>query len=231
MLGGITDSGELGQPDLLRKVVDGIAKLRHHASRGVEVLPPEVQVKIAVVEGSFHVIERFVKDPAFDREVEAELKNRLVRVHEDRMPVRHYVVEPGPKTRVEVTEIPPRPHQLRVEGGDRDGSAFGLPGEKRTFLIGRGQWHGTDQQVANDVIVADAEKSVSRRAARLHRTGGGGFELESLDQAEALVVRRPDGQRLRPALSANGRVPLRRGDVIEFMDGARPVLSVHVEEA
>ena len=231
MLGGLTESGELGQPDLLRKVVDGIAKLRHHAARGVEVLPPEVQVKIVVIEGSFHVIEQFLRDPSFDREVEAELKNRLVRVSEERMPVRHYIVEPGPKTRVEVTEIPPKPYQLRVAGGDRDGAAFALPGEKRTFLIGRGQWHGNDHQVANDVIVADAEKSISRRAARLHRTGGGGFELESLDQAEALVVCRPDGQRLRPALSANSRVPLRRGDVIEFMDGTKPVLSVHVEEA
>ena len=42
----------------------------------------------------------------------------------------------------------------------------------------------------------------------------GNFELEALDQSEALVVCRPDGQRLRPALSASGRVPVQPGDVI-----------------
>ena len=50
LLGGVMD-GELGHPDLLRKVVDGIAKLKRHADRGVEVLPPEVEVHIAVGEG------------------------------------------------------------------------------------------------------------------------------------------------------------------------------------
>jgi hypothetical protein len=105
-----------------------------------------------------------------------------------------------------------------------------LAGEKRTFLIGRGPWHGDDQQVANDVVVCDGLRAISRRAARLHRTGGGGFELEALDQSEALVVCRPDGQRLRPALSASGRVPLRSGDVIELTDGARTVLKLHLKE-
>jgi len=38
ILGGVMD-GELGHPDLLRRVVDGIAKLKRHADRGVEVLP------------------------------------------------------------------------------------------------------------------------------------------------------------------------------------------------
>ena len=146
------------------------------------------------------------------------------------MPVRHYTVEGGPKSTVEVTEVAPRPHHVRVKGGDRDGTTIPMPSEKRVFLVGRGQWHG-DQQVANDVIVAEAEKAVSRRAARLHRTGGSGFELEALDQAEALIVVRPDGQRLRPALAASGRVPVDAGDVIEFTDGKTAVLTIHLEEA
>ncbi len=230
VLGGVLSEGELGHPDLLRKVVDGIAKLRHHADRGVEVLPPEVRVHITVAEGSVQVIERFVSDPAFDRDVEAGLKNKLVHVREDRMPVRHYAVEPGKRTKIVVTEVPPRPHHLAIEGGDNDGQAIPLPGDKRTFLIGRGPWHGENQQIANDLIVSENERAISRRAARLHRTGGGGFELEALDQGEALVVCRPDGQRLRPALSASGRVPIHGGDVIEFTDGARTVLRVHLKE-
>jgi len=59
----------------------------------------------------------------------------------------------------------------------------------------------------------------------------GSFELEALDQSEALVVARPDGQRLRPALAASGRVPVQPGDIVEFTDGAKTVLSVRLEEA
>jgi hypothetical protein len=105
-----------------------------------------------------------------------------------------------------------------------------MPGDKRVFLVGRGPWHGDDQHVANDVVVAEGEKSISRRAARLHRVSGN-FELEALDQGEALVVSHADGQRLRPALSASGRVPVHPGDVIEFTDGAKTVLTVRLEEA
>jgi hypothetical protein len=229
ILGGVMD-GELGHPDLLRRVVDGIAKLKRHADRGVEVLPQEVEVHITVGEGSVQVIERFVSDPAFDREVEAGLRNKLVRAREDRMPVRRYFVKPGKKTQVVVKEAPPKTYHLVIDGGDRKGTDIPLPGEKRVFLVGRGAWHGDDQQVANDVVVSDGERAVSRRAARLHRAGGH-FELEALDQSEALIVMRPDGQRLRPALAASGRVPVHPGDIIEFTDGAKTVLKLHLEEA
>jgi len=229
LLGGVMD-GELGHPDLLRRVVDGIAKLRRHADRGVEVLPPEVEVHITVGEGSVQVIERFVNDPAFDREVEAALRNKLVRAREDRMPVRRYFVKAGKRTQVAVKEAAPKNYHLRIDGGERAGNRVNLQGEKRVFLVGRGPWHGDDQQVSNDVVVSESEKAISRRAARLHRVSGN-FEIESLDQGEALVVARPDGQRLRPALSASGRVPVHPGDVIEFTDGAKTVLTVHLEEA
>jgi hypothetical protein len=228
LLGGVMD-GELGHPDLLRRVVDGIAKLKRHADRGVEVLPPEVEVHITVGEGSVQVIERFVSDPAFDREVEAGLRNKLVRAREDRMPVRRYFVKAGKRTQVVAKETPPKTYHLRIDGGDRGGNSVAMAGDKRVFLVGRGTWHGDDQQVANDVIVSDGEKAISRRAARLHRVSGS-FELEALDQSEALIVSRPDGQRLRPALAASGRVPVHPGDVIEFTDGAKTVLTVHLEE-
>jgi len=164
LLGGVMD-GELGHPDLLRRVVDGIAKLKRHADRGVEVLPPEVEVHITVGEGSVQVIERFVNDPAFDREVEAALRNKLVRAREDRMPVRRYFVKAGKRTQVTAKESPPKAYQLKIEGGDRAGNAIPMQGDKRVFLVGRGPWHGDDQQVANDVIVSETEKAVSRRAA------------------------------------------------------------------
>jgi hypothetical protein len=45
------------------------------------------------------------------------------------------------------------------------------------------------------------------------------------------VVVKPDGSRLRPALSASGRVQVRPGDAIEFTDGSKTVLTLHLEEA
>jgi hypothetical protein len=229
ILGGSLDEGEFGKPDVLRRTVDGIMKLRRHADRGVELLPPEVEVTIQVAEGSVQLIERFVEDPVFDREVEAELRNRLVNVPEGGVPARRYFVQPGKKTEVTVVESRPRSYQLRVLGGDRDGAVIGLPAAKRDFLLGRGQWHGEDQNVANDVVVSEGERTISRKAARLHRVGSG-FELQASDQREALAVLRPDGQRLRPALAASGRVPVKPGDLIEFTDGNEPVLTLRLEE-
>jgi hypothetical protein len=223
-------ASELGQPDLLRKVVDGILKLKRHGGRVIEVLPAEVDVNITVADGGVQAIESFLEDPTFDRDVEAALLNRLVHAREDRMPVRHYKVKAGDRTKVEVTEIQARTLQIRVAGGDRDGTSFTLPAGRRDLLMGRGPWHGDDQQVANDVIVADKEKTVSRRAARVRRSGAA-MEIEALDQREAMVVVKPDGTRLRPALAATGRVQLRPGDAIEFTDGAKTVLTLHLEEA
>ena len=175
--------GELGQPDLLRRVTEGITALARHAGKGLPVLPPEVEVHIKVGKGSVQVIEQFVQDPAFDREVEARILNELVRLRPDGLPVRRYVVEPGDRTSVEVREAPRRRYRLRIQGGDRDG-----------------------------VTVT-------------------GLELESLDQQQALVVERADGERLRPALAVTGRVPLAAGDRIEFTDGNKAVVTVFYEEA
>jgi hypothetical protein len=221
--------GELGHPDLLRKVVDGILKLRRHGDRGMEFLPPEVEVRIGVAEGGVQVLERWVNDPAFDREVEAGLKNRLVRAHDDTLPVRRYIVEVSKHNTVTVKELQPRGYQLKIESGDRAGTLIPLSPDRRDLLLGRSQWHGDDQQVANDIIISENERAISRRAARLHRTGAS-FELQSLDQREALSVVRPDGTRLRPALSASGRVPVKPGDLIEFSDGAKPVVVMKLEE-
>ena len=229
LFGGITE-GELGQPDLLRRVTDGIAALARHAGKGNPVLPPEVEVTITVGKGSVQVIEQFVQDPAFDREVEARVLNELVKLRPEGLPVRRYVVQPGERTSVEVKESPRRRYQLRLEGGDRDGTTITLPPNRRHYLLGRGDWHGEEQQVANDVVLSQSDKAISRRAARLHRSTSG-LELESLDQQQALVVVRPNGEKLRPALASSGRVPLSSGDRIEFNDGNQPILTVHFDEA
>jgi hypothetical protein len=229
LIGGVLHE-ELGQPDLLRRVTEGIVALARHADRGLPVLPPEVEVRIKIGEGGTQTIERFVQDPAFDREVEARVLNELVRLRPDGLPVRRYIVETGEKNSVEVKEAPLRRFRLRIQGGDRDGAAITLPPQRRQYLLGRGDWHGDEMQVANDVVLSESERAVSRRAARLHRSAAG-LELESLDQREALIVEKQDGDRLRPALTASGRVPLAFGDRVEFTDGKRPVVTVLVEEA
>jgi hypothetical protein len=228
LIGGVMGQ-ELGQPDLLRRVSEGIVSLARHADRGLPVLPREVEVRIRVAEGGVQVIERFVQDPAFDREVEARVLNELVRLRPDGLPIRRYVVETADKTSVEVREAPLRRFRLRLQGGDRDGREIALPPARRQYLLGRTDWHGDEMQVANDVVLCESERAISRRAARLHRSAAG-LELESLDQREAMIVVRADGERLRPALAASGRVPLQAGDRIEFTDGKEPVLTVVVEE-
>lgn len=221
--------GELGQPDLVRKVTEGIVKLARHADRGLPVLPREVEVRIKVGHGSVQVVERFVEDPAFDKEVEARLLNELVRLRPEGLPLRRYHVEAADRTAVEVSEAPLRKYRLRIEGGDRDGATVTLPQGRRDFLLGRGEWHGEQADIVNDVVLSESEKALSRRAARLHRSSHG-LELESLDQQEALVVIRPDGERVRPVLAANGRVVVGPGDVIEFTDGKKPIICLRLEE-
>ena len=229
LIGGVINE-ELGQPDLLRRVTAGIVALARHADRGLPVLPEEVEVRIRVGDGGVQTIERFVQDPTFDREVEARVLNELVRLRPEGLPVRRYVVEAGERTAVEVKEAPLRRFRLRIQGGDRDGTAVTLPAARRQYLLGRGDWHGEEMQVANDVVVSESERAVSRRAARLHKSAAG-LELESLDQREALVVEKQDGERLRPALTASGRVVLAYGDKVEFTDGRRPVVTLILEEA
>jgi hypothetical protein len=226
---GQASADELSQPDLLRKVTDEFVRLARHDERGVPLLPREALVHIRVGAGSVQVIERFVEDPSFDRELEARLLNELVRLQPEALPLRRYVVEAADTTSVEVRELKPRRYRLRIEGGDRDGARFPLPQGRRDFLLGRGEWHGDDPGSVNDVVLSESEKAVSRRAARLHR-GSAGLEIEALDQREALVVARPNGERVRPVLSANGRVVIGTEDVIEFTDGKQPVLRVRLEE-
>jgi hypothetical protein len=210
-------------------VTEAFVKLARHDDKGVPSLPREVEVHIKVGKGSVLVVERFTQDPAFDRDVEARLLNELVRLQPENLPLRRYFVEPGDANGVEIRELKPRKYGLRIQGGDRDGTHVPLAQGRRDFLLGRGEWHGDDPDSVNDVMLSTSEKAISRRAARLHRSSLG-LEIESLDQREALVVVRPNGERVRPVLSANGRVLIGPEDVVEFTDGKQAVLRVRLEE-
>src|SRR5688500_6225737 len=98
LLDGEPVADRLDRPNLRRQVVEGILTLKRRGQRGAEVLPPAVAVAVTVGEGGVEVVRGFVKDPTFDQEVEAALRNRLVNAAS--LPLRSYTVEVGPKTRV-----------------------------------------------------------------------------------------------------------------------------------
>lgn len=228
MLGGGGD--ELDRPDLLRRVADAVLTRRHHGARGESLFPPGLTVRVVVAQGSTGVVEILLRDPEFDRDVRATLLNELVGVQASSLPACRYEVCAGPRTQVTVDETAPPTLRLTIEGGDCDGQVVALPAGARELRLGRGDWHGDTQHVRNDVVVCREPRAVSRRAARLLITGAT-LELEVADQKESLAVRRPDGARLRPALSANGRVPVRPGDAIEFSDGKEVVVTLRLAEA
>jgi hypothetical protein len=210
-------SGELGWDDLIRTVVDELAKLKRYGARGEVVFPPEVVVRVTVGEGSVEVVRGFVDRPELDREVAAALANRCD-VAIDQLPRCEYLVSPADRTTISVAEAAPRAWQLVVEGGDRSGTTLTLPAGWSEAAFGRGAWHGTDQHARNDLIVCEHTEFVSRRAGRLYRAGHL-IEVASLDQGDQLVVQRATGEVVRPARTARGRVAVRSGDAIELSDG------------
>jgi hypothetical protein len=210
-------AGEIGWDDLVRAVVDELAKRAHWGARGQVVMPPDVVVTITVPDASSAVVRGFVADPRFDREVGVALANRID-VAVDELPVREYAVADGEQRAIDIAEGAPRPWQLAIEGGDRDGTTVSLPPAPSDLCFGRGEWHGTEGQLRNDLVVCAQTEFVSRRAGRLFRTGHH-LEVAALDQGDLLVVRRESGEAVRPARTARGRVPLRAGDVIELADG------------
>ncbi len=210
-------SDELGFDDLVRRIADRVAKLAHYGARGQVTFPPQVTVRITVAEGSVEVVRRFVEGPELDREVSAALANACDCAVRD-LPLREYLVSAADKTTITVVEGPAKSWELLVEGGDRAGRALRLPGDQAELRFGRGAWHGPDQQIRNDLVIADHTDYVSRRAGRLLRAGHN-FEVEALDQGDGLVVHRQDGESLRPARTARGRLIVHPGDVIELGDG------------
>ncbi len=211
---------ELGRDDLLRHIEDGILRFKRHGSRGREVFPSGVHVRITAAEGSLATLRAFVRDASFERDLEARLQNRLVAV--EALPARRYTVQQGDAPGVVVEEDEQAlAGVLIVEGGDHDGHRFPIDLARKDWRIGRGRWHQEhpgDQRLPNDVIVTESASFVSRAAAILRRSGAF-LEVESRQQGDFLIVVRADGTQLRPAMTASGRAPLRVGDRLELHDG------------
>jgi hypothetical protein len=126
-LKGLVDGGdhELGRDDLLRQVEEGILALRRHGSRGMEVFPPAVRVYVEAVEGSLETLRGFVKDPSFEKDLEARLNNRLIAA--DTLPARRYEVLRAERSGVRVEEDSKTNLAiLLIEGGDKDGQRIAL---------------------------------------------------------------------------------------------------------
>lgn len=210
-------SDEVGWDDLVRRIVEAVARLAHHGPRGEIAFPPDVLVEITVAGPGLDVVRGFVDQAALDREVEAALANRCDCAPAD-LPERSYAVAAGEATTVVAREGAPRRWEMLVEGGDLAGRALPLPAHFTELRLGRGEWHGADQHLRNDLVVCHHTEYVSRRAGRLLRTGNQ-IEVEALDQVDGLVVQRAQGEAVRPVRTARGRVALRDGDVIELGDG------------
>src|SRR5262245_18857879 len=188
---------ELGWDDLIRRAVEAIAPLKRYGPKGLVVFPAEVIVRITVGKGSVEVVQGFVDRPDLDQSIGAALANRWD-LPVDELPTRAYVVSAADRTSFTATEGVPKSWRLSIAGGDLDGRALDLPVRWSELAFGRGPWHGTDQAVQNDLIVADTTEFVSRRAGRLYRAGVM-IEVASLDQGDELVVRRKGGEAVRPA--------------------------------
>jgi hypothetical protein len=220
---------ELSRDNLLRMVVDRIVGLREYGRHGEHALPPEVAVTVTAPAERVEVVRAFVTDAGFDREVEDELVNRLTGVARDALPLRLYAVEAGePVAVAAVGQRSGLAVRLKVQGGDRDGTVLVVVPGQRLVRLGRGLWHGPDQQERNDLVVSQSDSFVSRRAGRLRRVGAA-WEVEALDQADCLVVVRPDGSRTRPHHTPDRWVAVRSGDAIELSDGSERVITVGIE--
>src|SRR5262245_47650557 len=103
-----------------------MSKLALWGQRGEVVMPDHVVVTLTVPEASASVVRGFIGDPRFDREIGAGLANR-VDVPVDDLPVREYAVDAGDEVAIAIRESAPRPWQLVIEGGDRDGTSLMLP--------------------------------------------------------------------------------------------------------
>jgi hypothetical protein len=221
---------ELGREDLLRHVEEGILALKRHGTRGREVFPAGVKVRITAAEGSLATLRAFVADPSFERDLEARLQNRLVTA--DSLPARRYKVERGEPAGVQLEEDDlALAGVLVIEGGDLDGHRFPVDLGRKEWRIGRGRWHQErpdDQRLPNDIVLTETLPFVSRAAALLRRSGSL-LEVESRQQGEFLLVLRRDGTQLRPAMTASGRTPLKVGDRVEFHDGRDGRVSLRLD--
>jgi len=218
---------ELGWDDLIRRVVDEVARLKRFGARGEVVFPMEVVVRITVGDGSLTTIQEFVDRPELDREVGVALSNRCD-VTLEQLPRRAYLVSAADRTTVSVAEGAPQAWQFVVDGGDRTGATLRLAAGWSEAAFGRGEWHGGDQHARNDLVICEHTEFVSRRAGRLYRAGHL-LEVAALDQGDLLIVKRASGEAVRPSRTARGRAVVRPGDTIELTDGRSGTVRIVVQ--
>lgn len=198
---GVAGDAELGRDDLMRAVVAGIGALSRFGARGRRAFPAEVEVRVAVAEGSAQVVRDFLVDPSFERDLEAKLVNEFPDA-DDGFPVRRYLVEAGAGG-VTVREVEAAAVQLRVIGGDKDGSVVPLPVGRRLLYVGRGTWHGPTQDLRNDVVLSDVAPWLSRTAARVERRGAV-LVLRPVGAGDEVALHRRDGSQVRPSRTPEG---------------------------
>lgn len=209
---------ELGWDDLVAKVVDELTRHAHFGARGEVTFAAALRVELEVPAGSVEVVRRFVADPRFDREVGAALANRCD-APAAALPLRTYAVAEGAGAEVglRVVERAAPVWQLAVHGGDRDGQLLTVPAGAGELVFGRGEGGGVE------LAICERTAFISRRAGALHRSGAQ-LEVAALDQGDHLQVRRADGEVVRPARTARGKVALRPGDTVELSDGRGELL-------
>ena len=218
--------GELGRADLVALATRGILALGRKGTRGDLEFPPGIILRVSAKEGSLETLRGWVADPATEREITARLLNERIAL--SALPARRWEVERGDADGVEVLDDPaPILGVLVVDGGDRDGDRYPIGPARRDWHVGRGRWHA-DNRVLNDIVLAEVAPWLSRAAA-VFRRGPSGFEIESRDQGEFVIVVPQTGTPRRPAMTASGRVPLTVGDRVDFHDGKDARISLRLE--
>jgi hypothetical protein len=213
---------EVGWDDLLARVVDELAAQAHYGARGEVSFAAALRVELTVPARSVEAARGFVADPRFDREVGAALANRCDAAA-TALPLREYEVVAGARSAVRCSEQAPRAWQLVIEGGDLVGRVLAVAGGVGELVFGRGPG-------GVELVVCAQTAFVSRRAGALYLAGAQ-LEVAALDQGDLLAVRRGDGEVVRPARTARGRVALREGDSIELGDGGGQVVRLRLRRA
>ena len=202
---------ELGWEDLLRRVSDALADGATFGARGKRVWPEAVLVELAVPAAHEAAARQFAADPRFDREVAMAVANRCD-VAAEEVPPREYAVAVRERAAVRVRAQEAPAWELVIEGGDRAGQVLPVPAGAGPWVLGRGG------DGACELVVCERAAFVSRRAGELRRQGTQ-LAVAALDQGDLLLVRKPDGEQVRPARTASGQVVLHEGATVELTSG------------
>jgi hypothetical protein len=209
---------ELGWDDVVARIAAAIAERRQFGRKGESVFPAQVHVTVYAPAARIEVLRGFLDEPELDRRVQSELANTCD-CEPSALPVCAYAAAEADRFDVRIEDrAGTAAWEIEVSGGDQAGARLAVPAGKRELRFGRGEWHGGDGQIRNDLVVSHKDEFVSRRAGRLVRVGHA-FEVEALDQGDFLIVHRAGETSVRPARSASGRAALRSGDEIELSSG------------